>query len=480
MTAAALLLALAQDPAFDTLFLDAGGRADKLVSRDLDGDGKPDLLVQNGRDVHVFLFDGRGLPPRAGQVLRLDASTFLWTIGSLGAKRPALLAQGSRGIQAHAFENRAFGPAADLAVHPTIFEGAVADGRAPLLLDFAPDLDGDGASEAILFAPDELFVMKAAGAGGFRCLQKLPVPFDAAFLIPWAPSMKLTRSVSVPVLAYGDVTGDGRKDVSYFREDAVGIFRQESDGRLVPADSLAISEDRKRSPRRRFLQFDLPPKVEDFNRDGLLDFAVIFPSKGRVQVYYGRPGRTDYSTPDDLMKAADGWSTGVYLEDLDGDGRLDLVMGVVRKFGIAEGIQVFLSGKVDLELHVYPMQGDGRFSRDPVQELKFSIPFSFHVARESMNLDLVFRPNFTGDFNRDGLRDMLVATGEKTLRIYPGVKGRFIADAPSGTIAMDPPAGTSLTEPFTADFNGDGVTDLVLRHVLPESGKHGLELKLSR
>jgi hypothetical protein len=36
-----------------------------------------------------------------------------------------------------------------------------------------------------------------------------------------------------------------------------------------------------------------------------------------------------------------------------------------------------------------------------------------------------------------------------------------------------------MTEPFVADFNGDGVSDLVLKHVLsPE--KQVLELKLSK
>jgi len=220
--------------------------------------------------------------------------------------------------------------------------------------------------------------------------------------------------------------------------------------------------------------------VADFNGDGLLDVALIYPTKGRVHVYYGRPGRNDWTQPDQVMNVADGWSTGIYLEDLGGRGKLDLVMGVVRKFGISEGVQVFLSGKVDLELHIYPMQEDGRFSKDPVQELKFPIPFSFHVTRDSASLDLVFRPNFRGDFNKDGMRDMLVRVDEKTLKIYPGVKGRIIHDQPSGTIPMNPPPGVRTTEPFVMDLNGDGVSDLILLHVLVDPPGHVLELKLSK
>ena len=125
------------------------------------------------------------------------------------------------------------------------------------------------------------------------------------------------------------------------------------------------------------------------------------------------------------------------------------------------------------------MQEDGTFTKDPVQELKFKIPYTFHVTRDSMNLDLVFRPNFKGDFNKDGLRDMLITSGPATLSIYPGVRGKTIAAEPSGSISMSPPPGTGFTEPFVADFNGDGASDLVLRHVISPD-RQVLELKLSK
>ncbi len=477
MIALALLLAC-QDPAYDTVALEAGARVDKVVSEDLNGDGRPDLVVQSGVDLHLFLFEN-GFAPRPRQTLRLDPEVFLWTFGKLdGSKLPALFTQGSRGVQVRAFDGRAFGPAAEAMVHPTLFEGTCSEAGAPLHTGFAPDLDGDGRSEALLFRKEETFVMKQEAGGRFRCIQKLALPIESSFAVPWAANQKLVETASVPLLALGDMDGDGRTDIGYYREETIGVFKQEAGGTFTPPDSMSLAEERRRR-RARFLQFEVPPWVSDFNGDGLLDLAVVYPSKGRVHVYYGRAGRRDFTQPDDLMRVADGWSTGVHMEDLQGRKKLDLVMGVVRKFGIAEGLSVFMSGKVNLELHVYPMQENGRFAGAPVQELKFSIPFSFHVTRESMNLDLVFRPNFKGDYNRDGLRDMLVATDEKTLAIYYGTRGRAISDQPGGTIRMSPPEGVSMTDPFVADFNGDGVTDLVLKHVVGPQ-KHALELKLSK
>jgi hypothetical protein len=278
----------------------------------------------------------------------------------------------------------------------------------------------------------------------------------------------------------GDLSGDGRPDFGVYREEAIQIFRQDAAGRFSGGEERDLVTEKRKKRGQRFFQFDLPPRIEDFNGDGLLDLALVYPAKGRVQVYYGGSSRIDFTQPDMIMRVADGWSTGIYIEDLDGDKKLDLIMGVVRKFGITEGIQVFLSGKVDLELHMYPTLATGRFSPDPAAELKFSIPFSFQVSREAASLDLVFRPNFKGDFNKDGLRDMLVGFDAKTLKIYPGMKDRLIGEQPTGSITMDPPPGAATTEPFVADLNGDGVSDLLLKHVIVNPPRHVLELKLSR
>jgi hypothetical protein len=478
--ALAALLSL-QDPSYDTIMLETGVRTDHIEARDVNGDGKPDLVIQNGRDLQIFLQKDGTYSPKPQQVLRLDSTVFLWTFGSLdGEKLPAIFTAGSRAIQAIPFDGAAFGAPRDLVVHPSLFQGSVAEGRAPLFSKFALDLDKDGRTDVLLFRTDEIFVMKQFAGGEFRCIQKLPVPMDVATVVPWAPHQKLTETLTVPLLSFGDTDGDQRIDIAYYKEESIGVFRQTAEGSFVVSETRDLVADKKRRRGNRFLKFDVPPKVADFNGDGLLDIAVIYPSQGRVNVYYGAPGRKDWTQADQVMNVADGWSTGIYLEDLGGRGKLDLVMGVVRKFGITEGIQVFLSGKVDLELHIYPMGPEGRFTKDPVQEMKFSIPFSFHVTRDSASLDWVFRPNFMGDFNKDGLRDMLVRVDERTLKIYPGDKEHVIRKEPSGTILMNPPEGISTTEPFVADLNGDGVSDLLLKHVLVNPPSHVLELKLSK
>src|SRR5687768_12933478 len=99
-----------QDPSYDTTPLETGARTDHIEAKDLNGDGKPDLVIQHGRDLQVFLQKNGAFSPKPQQVVRLDPSVFLWTFGLVdGQSYPALFAAGSRGIQALPFDGTAFG-----------------------------------------------------------------------------------------------------------------------------------------------------------------------------------------------------------------------------------------------------------------------------------------------------------------------------------------------------------------------------------
>jgi hypothetical protein len=75
---------------------------------------------------------------------------------------------------------------------------------------------------------------------------------------------------------------------------------------------------------------------------------------------------------------------------------------------------------------------------------------------------------------------MLVRTDERTLAVYPGMPGQGLSPEPRGKILTSAPEGTSTTEPVVADLNGDGISDLILKHVQIQPARHSLELKISR
>ena len=331
----------------------------------------------------------------------------------------------------------------------------------------------------LLFQRDEVWFFRQHEGGEFRLTQKIPVPVEVATVVPDAPHQKLSEITTIPQLSFEDFDGNGTRDFAYYRNETFGVYRQKKDGSfdLGGRYDLAVEKSKRRS---KYIRFEIPPRVGDFNGDGAADLALSYTSKGRVHLYYARAGRTDFRLPDHVIKVGDAWSSAVHVLDLNGDKRSDLIAGAVRKLDVLSGIQTFLSKTVEMELHYYLSREEGGFAGEPNQILTFEIPFAIYATREEATLELVFRPNFTGDFDGDGLLDLLVRENETTLAVYRGDAKTAVQKKPSIRISISPPPGTTFIEPLVDDLNGDGRSDLILKHKPVDADHHVLELKLSK
>ena len=52
-------------------------------------------------------------------------------------------------------------------------------------------------------------------------------------MVPWAPHQKLQEVIGVPILSFGDTDGNGRTDIAYYKEEAIGVFRQQENGTFL-------------------------------------------------------------------------------------------------------------------------------------------------------------------------------------------------------------------------------------------------------
>lgn len=470
-------------PAFDVVALKVD-RCDEVATADVDGDGRPDLLILDGRSLAVFRTSATGVSDTPDVRIRFDADAFLWSTATFAdAPGPQIVTFTSRGLRRHVRGgDGAWGPAEDLVVHPNLFEGAARPDVPPLRIDFMPDLDGDGLSDALLFRTDELWIFRQSrGAGGrpeFRIAQKLPFSVETESLVGWAAHQKLSRWNRVPVLVRGDWDGDGRPDLVWFRDETIGAFLQQPDGRFAAAEGRTIG-GRKPKRRNTLLKFEVPPRLIDLDGDGMLDVATTYPTTGQVRVFLNRKGRIDLNAPDASLQGP-GWSTGIYVQDLDGDGRMEIVMGVVRKLDLFSGISAFLSKKVDLELHFFRSDARGLYRNEPAQVLTFAIPFTFTATRDSTQIDLTFWPTFEADVDGDGLKDLLLEADGGNMAVYRGDRTNVMGAAPWTQVAGAPPPGTLSTRVRAADLNGDGRSDLIVVHQAVDSGRAKVEVRLSK
>lgn len=233
--------------------------------------------------------------------------------------------------------------------------------------------------------------------------------------------------------------------------------------------------------------------VADFNGDGKVDVAVATtyiagppPHQGYVEVYL-QTGPGNFEAPVRYLVGPDPW--GMSAGDVDGDGRLDLVVASpdtvapqINVIGDSGGIAIlrqdpaqpghFLTsqwiatGGAAEDAAIADLNGDGRtdlvvadgvqvnsrallLRQNPTASGTFLAPTSLQTDSGSGSQDLV-----VADVNGDGLSDVVLATNNSIVILYRSVAGGF-----------DPPlllaAGTNTNGVAVADLDGDGRADIV-------------------
>lgn len=265
-------------------------------------------------------------------------------------------------------------------------------------------------------------------------------------------------------VATGDFNGDGHPDFATADADGtLGIWLNKGDGTFLPPVFFPVGA----AP--------LRIAVADFNNDGFADVAVAsrqgdFPGVG---VFIGA-GDGTFKSPVNYL--APQRQQALAIADFNGDGNADIV--AVDSDDIDQNVTILLGagdgtfhtaatyttvfpdlvavgdfnndGRPDFvissefsSLGVFLGNGDGTFAPEPTLQTLEVSPFHFGIS--------------LGDFDGDGKLDIAyTASGGPDISIFIGNgDGTFRG-------AVNFPAGSSLQAVVTAEFNGDGRTDLAV------------------
>ncbi len=451
---------------FEAHSLRLPGEIKEVRAVDLDGDGRKELLVSSTthvsgrpeRTLHAcgWSGEGKGVRPVIQEAWRVPPKAVFWDTGPAGA--------GGKGQHVYfvsldgLYEVDRLGFAPRLRIEaPVLFSVGQEDELHSL--DFVRDWDGDGREETMLPLGREARFYRRKASDEW-------MPVDSVTLVPlayYSNNRYFGRDLGgyeylsvflYPRLEGVDLNGDGRKDLLALRNGKGFGYLRGPDGKLAPKPfvwDLELRSEKELAEHRAVLSY----RVADVNRDGCADVIVHKVSMsfsdwdGETAIFLGSPQKTRKGGPYQTLPSR-GFLSGVSLDDLDGDGYADVTVWSVR-MGLVPLAEILLRRLIHLRAHTYFGAWPAGFPAKATGERDFNL----HIDGDRPDFIRGLMPNRKGDFNRDGIRDLVAGKGDSRAAVFLGLPGRRFDSQPWAL--LDAP-DVNYVEPD--DVDGNGLTDL--------------------
>ena len=400
------------------------GVARNLAVGDFDGDGKVDVALRDGNIVTILLGRGDGTFAIKASYAAVRGADYL-SVTDIDGDGNADIVVGLTGPKVYGPNLRS----------QTVTQFML--GRGDGTFAAAQAIPGVGTS---LSSGAPLFVLADFNGDGFPDLvaRSSTGNFSTLVLQAGTASGNFASETSVATFAFrpelvasGDVDGDGKADL-VVGGTQLAVLKGMGNGVFAPAQIYNLP-GADSDPR------DLVNlAVADFNGDGRADVLVVRGKQsgttGGAFVYFANADGT-LKAPVQIDNANN--LRAVAVGDLNGDGRADIALGGLDP--------QFYTAPTLAGIRIYRGNADGSFS-SPL----------------TLNPGVTYAALAIGDMNKDGKKDLVVASNDKSLNdtvfVLPGLGDGTFGAATSFPL---PGGGPGIASIAIGDFNSDGNVDVM-------------------
>lgn len=366
-----------------------------MALRDLTGDRALELLRVDDSGVLARRLADDGTYETRGSLMAWPASTVGWDLADLtGTGRTDLLlvADGKTIQRASLLPEGGWSEPEDLFEAATYLPSGIA--RVP----FARDIDGDGLLDLVLPGPGRFHVRLNRGAAGRSGALQWSSPIEVGYEPdidyelgdPGRLSSTFGQSVRVPWFKMEDVDGDGQQDLVSQMGERVSFHLARPEIDALPSWQLDLGEYKTAVSASDIDLDDLLSavsgiakwRIEDLDGEGPRD--LVIGSEGTFKVYLGAGATGPVKAPDQVLKAS-GNVLYFFVRDVMGDARPDLQIVRGERISLGRLLKyLVVPGKLDFDVFTYRNEG-GTFARRPTKRttLALRVPRILELIDES-------------------------------------------------------------------------------------------------